>query len=697
MKTHLYSSRIALVRAFQFFGFKSIATKFSNFSKRAFDIIMAAIGLLLLTPVFAFVAIMIKRDSPGPIFYWGPRIGRNGKIFRMLKFRTMYEHPQSYTGPRLTSKGDPRVTPLGGWLRDTKINELPQLWNVLIGEMSFVGPRPEDPEIAKNWPEETRSKILSVRPGITSPASILYHDEEKLLSQKDAMSEYFKSILPDKLRLDLLYVRHHAFFSDVDTIFWTLAVLLPRWAKTRIPEGYFFAGPFSRLVRRYVNWFVMDLIGTLAVIGTVTLIWRTKSPLNWGSEYILLLAFTLAFLFSGFNSIVGLNRIAWSQATAGDIVGLVISAWLVTFSVLAANYMEATYDWLAIPPLPTSMIYTIGFLLQLVFIITRFRLRLLMLLATRWMALRQNNLSMGDRVLIIGNGESSQIAQWLLGRQMFRTAFSIVGIVNDDDPMTHGMRVNGSWMLGSINDVPDLIKKHDVGVILSTVPSTAREVNKYVFEFCQNNNIRLIFLNDLLRMVEREVTQPVGSFEYPIWLDEGLEFKAMHDAITSLPNRFLFQNILKRSLAYAKRYSARVAVMFISLDGLEPITDKFGCTFSDQILVRASLQLTQCKRESDTLARIEGNKFALILENIVDEGSAEVVKKRILNSLSAPLLADKQGLTINTSVNVYLDKDGYDELEIACNAELGIGYPFRKMAKVDNQYERVRVNEFHKE
>ncbi len=686
MKTRLYSYRLAFVRAFHF---SDVVRKLNGFAKRAFDIVMALIGLILVSPLFALVAILIKRDSPGPVFYWGPRVGRKGRVFQMLKFRTMYERPQSYTGPRLTCKDDPRITPLGAWLRDTKINELPQLWNVLKGEMSFVGPRPEDPEIAKNWPEETRAKVFSIRPGITSPASILYHDEEKLLSKKDAMSEYYKSILPDKLRLDLLYVHHHAFFSDIDTIFWTLAVVLPRWAKAKIPEGYFFAGPFSRLIRRYFTWFMIDLMETLAVVGTVTLLWSTQSSLSWGGEHVILLAFVLAFLFSGFNSIVGLNRIAWSQAMAEDIIGLVASGWFVTGSVLIANILETKKDWLPLSPLPSSMILTIGLLMQVVFVATRYRLRLLMLLASRWLALRQDSIAMGDRLLIVGNGENSQIAQWLLNRQMFRTAFSIVGIVNDDDPTKYGMRVNGCWMLGSIKDIPELVKKHDIGAILSTLPSTAREVNKYIFDLCQNNNIRLIFINDLLRMVERQVTQPIGSFEYPIWLDEGLEFKAMHDAVTSLPNRFLFQNIFKRSLAYAKRYGSRLSVMFITLDGLDAVTEKCGCTFSDQILVKASVQLTLCKRESDTLARIGGNKFALILENIVDEETAELVAKRMLASLSELLLAENQKWNIGANVSVYLDKNGYDELESACYAEIETSHALKKTTKVENTYEHI--------
>ncbi len=688
MSARVSSYRLGLLRI-QLHGLAQITKGLRDFAKRLFDIIMASIGLIILSPGFALIAFIIKRNSPGPVFYWGLRLGRNGYIFRMLKFRTMYEQPQSYDGPHLTSNGDPRITPLGRWLRDTKINELPQLWNVLIGEMSFVGPRPEDPELAKNWPEEASQKILSVRPGITSPASILYHDEEKLLSQKDAMSEYFKSILPDKLRLDLLYVRHHSFSSDLDTIFWTLAILLPQWAKTKIPVGYLFAGPFTRLVNRYVTWFVIDLVETLAIVSGVVLFWRGQTSLNWGIETIAIFAFCLVFLFSGVNSIIGLNRIDWSQATAGDIVGLVASNWIVTLLVLGLNYLGSTYRWMNFPYFSASMIIITSFILQIAFIATRYRLRLLLLLSNRWLTLRQNHLSMGDRLLIIGDGEGSQIAQWLLGRQMFRAAFSIVGMVNDDDPRKYGMRVNGCWMLGSTSETAMLVGKHDIGVILSTVSETAHEVNEFIFNFCQKNNIRLIFLDDLLRMVERQVTQPVGSFEYPVWLDEGLEFKAMHDAATSLPNRYLFKNIFKRSLAYAKRYDKRLAVMFVTLDGLDSITAKFGGKFSDQILIKAASQLSQFKRESDTLARVGENKFALILENIPNEEAADIATKRVFASLSSNSLAGKEKFDIAVNINVYLDNNGYSELESACYSEIETANTMKKPSKVENQFEHI--------
>jgi lipopolysaccharide/colanic/teichoic acid biosynthesis glycosyltransferase len=210
---------------------KTLIQGMLDLPKRLFDLLAAAIGLLLLSPLFLIIGWLIKRDSPGPVFYWGPRLGRGGRIFLMLKFRTMYENAESHQGARITARGDRRITRLGHRLRNTKINELPQLWNVFIGDMSLVGPRPEDPEIARAWSDEVRAEIVSVRPGITSPASILYHDEEDLLTAANVMNEYLRQISPDKLRLDRRYVRERSFIGDLVIIFKTMLVLMPRWTQ----------------------------------------------------------------------------------------------------------------------------------------------------------------------------------------------------------------------------------------------------------------------------------------------------------------------------------------------------------------------------------------------------------------------------------------------------------------------------------
>ncbi len=146
---------------------------FNGALKRGFDILAAFAGLLLLSPVFLLITLLLKREGPACVFYRGTRAGRAGKPFEILKFRTMYERPENHTGPRVTARDDARITPLGHWLRDTKLNELPQLWNVLIGDMSMVGPRPEEYDIAMKWPKDAPAEILSVRPGITSPGSII--------------------------------------------------------------------------------------------------------------------------------------------------------------------------------------------------------------------------------------------------------------------------------------------------------------------------------------------------------------------------------------------------------------------------------------------------------------------------------------------------------------------------------------------
>ena len=319
-------------------------------SKRVFDIFVAIVGLLLLAPIFLIIVMLLKRESPGPVFYRGKRAGRGGRPFKILKFRTMYERPESYQGPRVTARDDDRITPLGHWLRDTKINELPQLINVLIGDMSMVGPRPEDFEIAMKWPEEAKHEILSVRPGITSPASIIYRDEEKMLEGADFMNTYYKNILPDKMRLDRIYVRHHTMLGDIDIIFWTLTVLLPRIASTRILEGNLFGGPISRFVRFNLSWFIIDFFIAFISVGIVGVIWRTTGPINLGLPRAILLAVKLALAFGIINAAFGLNSVVWSRAVPDDLFGIMLSSGIVIFLTSLIYYFfelipAITWGW----------------------------------------------------------------------------------------------------------------------------------------------------------------------------------------------------------------------------------------------------------------------------------------------------------------------------------------------------------------
>lgn len=190
--------------------------------KRAFDILASATGLFILSPVFLIIALAVKLGSPGPVFYRATRVGRYGVPFKLLKFRSMVADADK-AGPGITRSGDRRVTSVGRILRRTKLDELPQLFNVLRGEMSLVGPRPEDPRYVALYTPEQR-QVLNVRPGITSLASVRYRNEEALLTGGDWEREYVERIMPAKLAIDLEYVHRASVGQDV------LVILATLWA-----------------------------------------------------------------------------------------------------------------------------------------------------------------------------------------------------------------------------------------------------------------------------------------------------------------------------------------------------------------------------------------------------------------------------------------------------------------------------------
>ena len=491
---------------------ETVSNTLNGLIKRAFDIFTSLSGIVLLSPLLAVIAILIIRESPGPIFYGGWRMGKGGKPFRIWKFRTMYEVQSSYSGPKVTATGDVRITPFGHWLRDTKVNELPQLWNVLIGDMSFVGPRPEDVEIANKWNANARREILSVRPGITSPASIVYHDEEQLLKGTDFMTTYYQQILPDKMRLDRIYVRHHTMLSDLDIIFWTLAVLLPRLASSHIPEGNLFGGPISRFVRFNISWLAVDFIVALLGITLVGVIWRSTGPLELGLGRAIVLAVVLAASFGFVNTVMGLNRVVWSRAVPEDMFGIVFSTGMVTAIISILQVAVQRFDIL--PPLPPELIFTMGLVVLIGVVVTRYRWRLLTGFASFWLS-RRNSYSVGERVLILGSGDESQFATWLLRRDLFQRAFTIIGII-DDDPLKQGMRFDGSWVIGTSADLSMLVKKHDVGLIMFAVPRLNSEEHSKLMNLCVDLNVRILLISDMLRALQFWLTKSGkidGQFE----------------------------------------------------------------------------------------------------------------------------------------------------------------------------------------
>jgi len=180
--------------------------------------------LLLLLPIFLLIGVLAKLISPGPIFYRQERVGRAGRPFRIIKFRTMQVDADK-RGPSITAGGDPRVTSLGRFLRSLKIDELPQLWNVLVGDMSLVGPRPEVPLYVSSYTEEQKQALM-VRPGITDPSSIAYRHEEELLAAQANPERYYREVvLPHKLSLNLEYIQNISLKQDLSLLTKTLSCL----------------------------------------------------------------------------------------------------------------------------------------------------------------------------------------------------------------------------------------------------------------------------------------------------------------------------------------------------------------------------------------------------------------------------------------------------------------------------------------
>jgi lipopolysaccharide/colanic/teichoic acid biosynthesis glycosyltransferase len=192
-------------------------------AKRAFDLLVSSLALLLLSPLLLLLALWVKLDSPGPVLYRGQRVGKDGQPFLMNKFRTMVEGAER-RGPAVTYRDDPRVTRAGRFLRQTKLDELPQLLNVVKGEMSLVGPRPEDPSYVALYTQEQR-QVLSVKPGITGPTQLEYRDEASMLRGESVDEEYVTRLMPEKLKSDLEYVRTRSLLLDL-TILWRTATTL---------------------------------------------------------------------------------------------------------------------------------------------------------------------------------------------------------------------------------------------------------------------------------------------------------------------------------------------------------------------------------------------------------------------------------------------------------------------------------------
>jgi FlaA1/EpsC-like NDP-sugar epimerase/lipopolysaccharide/colanic/teichoic acid biosynthesis glycosyltransferase len=454
-----------------------------NFTKqRLFDLVVAVFLLVFCSPAFLLITLLIRLTSPGPAFFRQTRLGRDGKPFRIFKFRTMAATP----GPRITVAGDRRITPIGKFLRSTKLDEIPQLLNVLRGEMSLVGPRPEVPEyhhVYRNGFE----KVLQVRPGITDPVSLELADEELFLRQyADPLQAYEKILLPRKLQLSLNYLQARRLRDDVRVLI--LTVLTAVGLRYRAPL-HFEAESFlpknengqpiettptmliDRIpvkVRRFMVA-LFDLCGVaLALYLAFLLRFEADIPADHVPFFYRMLV-TLAPLRMIFFYWLGLYRGLWRYTSIKDLMTIFRATAL--SSLAAITILTMVQGFYGLP----RSVFIIEYCLS-IFLVGGMRFLMRALLS--YPALHQGN----RRVLIVGAGDTSEN---LLREILYRPShFHVVGLV-DDDPAKQRLRIHGVPVLGNRRELAKLVSQYQVEEIFIAMPSASGAVIRDIVSQCQ--------------------------------------------------------------------------------------------------------------------------------------------------------------------------------------------------------------------
>lgn len=514
----------------------------STFLKRLIDVIVAATLLILLSPLFLLIACLIRVSSPGPVIYRGLRLGLDARPFRILKFRSMAIG--GTVGGDLTVRDDPRVTRIGRVLRATKLDELPQLLNVLRGEMSIVGPRPESPRYITHYTEAQR-EILKARPGITGLSQVIYRSEEKLLGGADPEQYYIDVLLPTKLAMDLTYVQQHSLLSDAKIVLLTLIALVwpinPTLPAPTLPAtkgGDASKQPHSgrailwrlmnrMIVRRVRSYSIFVLLDVL----TVTVAFEAAVELRFmetGLAHSELLVFLLPSIFVGclyaiISYLWGLHRRLWRYASLEDgfslIQAVVVTTAIVTgldiVGVSTNSWGDPWYNALAqltsahgltLPPLSTARALPLGV------VIAGALLALLFLGCVKFaprVALATANLPSehpATHVLIVGAGRAGAMFASRMAAEREQN-YRLVAYV-DDNPAKWGRRIHGAPIVGTVSSIPHVAKRYNIDLIVIALPSAPPERISEIIDICQQTSAMIKRVPGLLEFVAQGNLRP---------------------------------------------------------------------------------------------------------------------------------------------------------------------------------------------
>lgn len=432
-----------------------------EFAKRVIDAVLAGVGLLLLLPVFCLIAVAIKVDSRGSAIYSQVRVGRHGQHFRLHKFRTMVAGADR--SQRLTPSNDLRMTRLGPFLRRTNLDELPQLLNVLRGEMSLVGPRPEVPEFVDlNDPRWIES--LSVRPGMTAPVTIAHRREgDELASFEDPVAGYREVVLPRKLDMNVQYVRTRSLRGDVRSVFDTLADIVQGHRQDEEVRGRNVVVRVTP-IRRLAFFLTVDaaLVGASAALAVLL-----RFDFVLPHQHFPLLVVTALSTVGAMLAVLvvsGAYRASWSFIGLRDIVRLALA--VLGSTVILAAIVFSFHGRGPLESFPRSVVLIqapITFCALSAFRLSRRAYR---------MYRRGNSRMSGTPTILVGAGEAGEQVLKSIQLQGRNAPYAVVGFV-DDDPLAHRTSIHGTRVLGPVSALEEQIKRYNVGAVILTVASAS--------------------------------------------------------------------------------------------------------------------------------------------------------------------------------------------------------------------------------
>ena len=428
--------------------------------KRLIDILLSVIGIIFFLPLFPLVVLLIKVGSRGSVFYLCDRLGKDGKPFKMYKFRTMYNAPKPI-GPNVCPQGDPRVTPVGRFLRRTKLNELPQLINILKGDMTFVGPRPEAPDLAAYYPEPARA-IFTIKPGLVGPNQILGRNEEEWYPPDvDPQQYYIETILPKKLPVDLEYVRHSSVSTDLNYLF------------LGVKETIFKAVNWKLVLQNRSQLYLLVTDVVLCLVSFVVLAPLLRFGLPEGLDTTFFYRLLPAVIIIRLLCFVyfGLYGTLIRYLSFHDIIAVIKGVSAGSLMLVSLTFF---IDFRTFPR-------TVFFLDWLCLILLMASLRSALRLFRDWHG--KNQLNEETRVLIFGAGDAGALAYRSLLAEK-DNAFTVVGFL-DDDPVKRHKTLYRKKVLGNRYTIEAVVKLYQVHEIILAIPSApAHEIDRVV-QACQ--------------------------------------------------------------------------------------------------------------------------------------------------------------------------------------------------------------------